>query len=185
MPVLAQYLQIRSMIQGTQLHPSRPDKIVWRWTASGLYSSASAYRMLLQVQCCILGAKEAWESMAPGKCRFFAWQVLHMKIWTSERLLRHGLPNSSPCILCNQESEMVNHLLLACVYSREVWFKVLRRCGWQGLPPSMDDCLIEWCLQSRKVIQKSRHRAFGSLFILVCWCLWCQCNERVFFVVAT
>jgi hypothetical protein len=43
MPALVQYLQIRSRIQGTQLHPSRPDKIIWRWTASGLYSSASTY----------------------------------------------------------------------------------------------------------------------------------------------
>jgi hypothetical protein len=43
-------------------------------------------------------------------------------------------------------NESVYHLLLACVYSREVWFKVLRRCGWQGLAPSMDDCLIEWWL---------------------------------------
>jgi hypothetical protein len=104
---------------------------------------------------------------ALGKCRFFVWQVLHRKIWTLERLLHHDLPNSGPCILCSQEYESVNHLLLACVYTREVWFKILRRCGWQGLVPTVDDCLIEWWLRSRKVVHKPRRKAFNSLFILV------------------
>ena len=27
-------------------------------------------------------------------------------------------------------------LLISCVYCRELWFKVLRRCGWQHLAPS-------------------------------------------------
>jgi hypothetical protein len=137
--VLAQYLHIRSRIHGRQVHPSTPDKIVWGWTISGICSSCSAYRMLLQGQCSILGAKKLLETKASGKCRFFAWQVLHWKIWTSEWLLCHGLPNSGPCILCAQEDETVDHLLLTCVYSREVWFKVLRRCGWQRLAPSMHD----------------------------------------------
>jgi hypothetical protein len=93
---------------------------------------------MLQGQCSILGVKELLKVKAPGKCRFFMWQVLHRKIWTSEWLLRHDLPNSGPCILCAPESESVDHMLLACVYSTEVWFKVLRRCGWQGLAPTMD-----------------------------------------------
>jgi hypothetical protein len=131
---------------------------------------------MLQGQYPILGVKELWKTKTPGKCRFFV-----RKIWTSEQLLRHGLPNNGPCILCSQESETMDHLLLVCVYSREVWFKVLRRCGWQGLVPSMNDCLIEWWLQSRKLVQKPRHKALDSMFILVSWCIWCRRNKRVFY----
>jgi hypothetical protein len=36
--------------------------------------------------------------------------------------------NDSTYALCNQQPETIDHLLIACVFSRQVWFTSLR-CG--------------------------------------------------------
>jgi hypothetical protein len=80
------------------------------------------------------------------------------------------LPNHGPCALCSRE-ETVDHSLLRCVVSREVWFKVLRKFGWQWLAPGPIPYLYiaDWWLQLRKQIDKRRRRVFDSLIVLVAW----------------
>jgi hypothetical protein len=41
---------------------------------------------------------------------------------------------------------MLDHLLLQCVYSREVWFKVLHCMGWQQLSLLPTDVAVNWWL---------------------------------------
>jgi hypothetical protein len=43
------------------------------------------------------------------------------RIWTSDRRHRHGLQDHTCCILCDQEQESADHLLVACSYSKQVW----------------------------------------------------------------
>jgi hypothetical protein len=129
-PVLSQYLHLRALIAGVQLDAARPDRLIWAWSASAAYSSASAYNVLFTGQTVLQGAKELWKTRAPNSCRLFFWLALLGRCWTSDRLLRHGLPNHAPCALCSQEEQTIDHLLLRCVVSREVWFKVLRKLGW-------------------------------------------------------
>jgi hypothetical protein len=128
---------------------------------------ASAYQALFIGQFPILGAKGVWQTKAPAKCRFFAWLTLLGMHWTLERLWRHGLRDDAACTFCDQELETIDHLLTQCSYSREIWFKVLRRCGWQSLAPSIDVGVVEWWLSARKRVTKSGSGAFDSLFQLV------------------
>jgi hypothetical protein len=71
-------------------------------------------------------------------------------------------------------------LLASCVLSRETWFKLLRRCGSQHLCPDREANFVQWWLQARKTVTKSRHKAFDSLIILGAWCIWRHRNDRVF-----
>jgi hypothetical protein len=73
----------------------------------------------------------AMEISAPNRCRFFIWLSLLGRCWTSERLFRHGLRSDGVCALCCQSCEWIDHMLCKCVFSHEVWFKALRRAGWQ------------------------------------------------------
>jgi hypothetical protein len=75
--------------------------------------------------CRHLGARQIWKTQIPGKCKSFAWLVLHGRCWTSDRLHRHGLKDSDSCALCAQEIETLDHLLVDCVFSREMWFRTL------------------------------------------------------------
>jgi hypothetical protein len=133
-------------------------------------------------QSSLLGAKELWKTKAPNKCRFFVWLVLHARCWTADLLHRHGLQSDATCALYSQCTEGINHLLVGCVFSREIWFKILRRCGWQQISPAPGDGMAEWWTTSRKRIPKDWRKAFDSTIILVVWSLWLECNNRVFSV---
>jgi hypothetical protein len=107
----------------------------------------------------------------PPSCKFFVWLALLSRCWTFDRLQRHGLQNNGHCAICLQAYEAIQHLLLGCVYSREVWFHLLWSIGLHRLLPTPDADLAEWWLH---------HKRFDSLVILVWWSLWRERNDQVF-----
>ncbi|KAG2652208.1 hypothetical protein PVAP13_1NG335619, partial [Panicum virgatum] len=82
-------------------------------------------------------------------------------------------------------SESINHLLVGCVFAREVWYMVLRKGNLQRLTPSPSASdFVHWWLQSRKQLRKQMRKPFDSLVILVTWILWKERNQRIFQKVA-
>lgn len=79
-----------------------------------------AYRTFFQGRTTFLGASELWKATVLPKVKFFMWLALHGRLWTAERRKRHGLQDDDACVLCGQLPEATDHLLLSCVYSREV-----------------------------------------------------------------
>ena len=70
--------------------------------------------------------------------------------------------------------------MVACPFSREVWFKVLRKVGWDTALLSVPtDFLTTWW-KARKQIPKTYRRGFDSLVVLVCWLIWKERNHRTF-----
>ena len=111
-------------IQEVQLLP-QPDRIAWRWTPSGTYTAASAYK------CQFLGAHppfdtdKIWKANAEAKCRFFAWLVAHGKIRTAENLALRGWPHDPICKLCHIHPETVQHICHECSFTKVVRDTVL------------------------------------------------------------
>jgi hypothetical protein len=130
------------------------DTLRWHWSADGAYSSRSAYAALLLGQSAVLGAMELWKMRAPNNYRLFMWLALLGRCWTAERRQRHGLQATSSCTLCLQETELIDHLLVQCMFSREVWFKVFRGFGWHSLAPFPNHLFAAWWSTIRKRIPK-------------------------------
>lgn len=128
----------------------------------------------------IPGAKELSKCHAFPCCKFFFWLALPGRYWTSDRLQRHNMQNQGSCALCNQETEIIQHLTLTCVYAQEVWFHLLRRVGLHGLTPSREPTIVDWWLPSRKRVPKAQRKGFSTLVLLTCWKLWKERNNRVF-----
>jgi hypothetical protein len=138
---------MRQRLEGVVLQPGTPDKMLSKWSESGSFSTASAYRTMFIGHASIPGVKELWKV----KCCFFAWLLLLDRCWTLERLHRHDLQNNGPCALCSQCDEHIDHLVLSCAFSRQVWFNFLRRCNWhQHLAPSASDTFVLWWLSARE-----------------------------------
>jgi len=72
---LAEFAYLWSRIRNVQLSPLEEDRITWKFTPSGQYSAASAYKAQF------IGCTRAerpnylWKSWAPPKCKFFMWLV--------------------------------------------------------------------------------------------------------------
>jgi hypothetical protein len=90
------------------------------------------------------------------------------------------LQDDDTCTLCGQLAKTFDHLLLACVFSREFWFKMLRSVGWQQLAPQSEDKFLDWWLSSRKRLPKDRRKGFDTLFSLIIWSIWLKQNAHVF-----
>ncbi|AQK71168.1 Gamma carbonic anhydrase-like 2 mitochondrial [Zea mays] len=71
------------------------------------------------------------------------WLVAHGRCWTADRLAKKGLPHPQFCTLCDQEEETLNHLLVSCVFSREVWFQIMKYVGLQHLAPNLESSSLE------------------------------------------
>jgi uncharacterized protein involved in response to NO len=99
---MAKYLQIRPLLDSMVLTPGSSDRVTWWWSASGQYSTRSAYCALFVDQCSMLGAKELWKVKAPRKCFFSIWLALQDWCWTVVRCRWHGLQDNDTCALCSQ-----------------------------------------------------------------------------------
>jgi hypothetical protein len=146
------------------------DRFIWRWTTDGTYSASSAYRAFFVGMATLRGAKELWKVRAPPKCKFFFWLLLHDRLWTAARRKRHGLQDDDVCIFCDQEQETARHLAGECVYSHEVWYRVLAPIGLAIIvpPPGID--FLNWWLSSRAQLPSAMRNGFDSLVILGCGC---------------
>lgn len=108
-----------------------------------------------------------WEPKSFGK-------LLHC------RRKRHGLQDSADCALCGQEDETVDHLLVSCVFARELWHRLLQSFGWDRFTPALGARLSAWWMDVRRQVPKELRKGFDSAVLLASWRLWKECNSRVF-----
>jgi hypothetical protein len=83
-----------------------------------------------------------------GERQILFWLGILDRCWTTERRHRHHLQDDANCNLCGQSIESTRHLLLGCVYSREVWARILR-IGLLNLCSAPDAALAPWWLPGR------------------------------------
>jgi hypothetical protein len=159
-----------------------PDSITWKCSATGTYSSSTAYIAQFTASPTSFMMPAVWANWAPPKCKTFAWLILQNKVWTSDRLLQRGWPNCGPCQLCKREPESVAHLIFKCRYSIRVW-NGLR--DWLGLGDfntslwsNFDNLHQWWCAISGA--HGRRWKGITSLILLTAWELWNERNVRVF-----
>jgi hypothetical protein len=74
---------------------------------------------------------------------------------------------ANDCALYSQSLEDLDHLILSCPFSREVWFKVFHRCGLQWFAPLLSHAFAVWWFTARKWVPRSRHKVVDSLIIMV------------------
>ena len=107
--------------------------ILWKHTASGQYSAASAYKAQFLGMVLSPMDKMIWKAWAPPKVKFFAWLALQDRIWTADRLAKRGWPNCDMCPLCKRVQESGTHLLYKCRYTRRLWSLVIDKYHILGL----------------------------------------------------
>jgi hypothetical protein len=62
------------------------DEIVWRWSASGKFSVASAYECQFYGALPLFPSTKIWKANSEPRCRFFAWLAMHNKVLTADNM---------------------------------------------------------------------------------------------------
>jgi hypothetical protein len=87
--------------------------------------------------------------------------ALQHRLWTSDRRVRKGLQvQTSECFLCLQEEDNTEHILVQCVYARQVWYKVFEDLNMEAQSPSHTDQLAHWWRFERGNLEKSKRKGF-------------------------
>lgn len=84
-PVTHEYLRLCDLVSQIQLGVG-DDRIVWKWTPDGKYSSKSAYRTLQMISHPIPGCSRIWKTWAPLRVKIFLWLAIRGHHWTVDRL---------------------------------------------------------------------------------------------------
>jgi hypothetical protein len=137
--VIVDYLHLWELLMDFPLQTEVEHRHLWRLSSNGQYSAKSAYEGFFLGSTLFGLWERIWKSWAPPKCRFFVCLVVHNKCWTTDRLPRCGLPHPDYCPLCDQEEEIIDHLLVHCVFAREFWFELFRQVGLQTCPLSLQN----------------------------------------------
>lgn len=178
---LLQTVHLRHAIATVQRDVQMDDTFAWPHDPSGKYMARSTYTRLNQGAIRSPTATAIWRSWAPLKCKIFARFAVQQRLWTSDRGARHGLQdNSSPCYTCLQEEDTVEHIVVQCVYARQVWHTCFDSLQINVPPPNNTDTFVEWWLRARSGFQGKHKRGFDSVVIGAAWMLWKQRNAKVF-----
>jgi hypothetical protein len=108
-----------------------PDHLRWTPSSSGTYLFKSAHDRFFMGAVQFEPAQRIWRMWALLRCKFFPWLASLNRCWTADRLALRALDHPEHCPLCEQEDETAQHILVACIFSREIWFQVLSLVGPQ------------------------------------------------------
>jgi len=85
------------------------------------------------------------------------------------------------CLLCDQEDENIQHLLIGCVVARQFWYSLLHSIGLSQLSPAVNDSPFDaWWERVAAAVTGDVQRGLNSLIILGAWCIWKHRNNCVF-----
>ena len=119
-----------------------------------------------------------WRSKVPTKVAFFSWTASLGKILTTENLWYKGVAVVDWCYMCKKSGELVNHLLLHCPITYELWSMVWALFGLQWvMPHGVSDLFLRWQGSF------SGHWSIDLWRVVphcVLWCIWRERNSRCF-----
>jgi hypothetical protein len=124
----------------------RPDKLTRRASPSGIFTVRSAYHMEMEQKRRESGMgseqsrnshlwKALWGLQVPNSTKAFLWRACRNILPTKDNLLRRGVVKEDRCILCENGSETLIHVLWECPTAVDVWgacCKKIQKCSFLG-----------------------------------------------------
>lgn len=121
------------------------DRVRWLMSNDGNFLVKSLYKVLEPDSPVCFLVKIIWNHWVQPKISFFAWEASWGKVLTLNQIQKKGWALSNRCFLCQDYEESIDHLLLHCKKTREVWnlFFTLFGVCWV-FPSSVRETLVRW-----------------------------------------
>ena len=165
-------------LEGKKVRGDEEDKVKWMASKDGDFSVKSLYRTMQPGSHAFFPSKIIWNSCVQPKLSFFAWEASWGRVLTLDRLQKRGWVMANRCFLCHKSEETIDHLLIHCEKTREVWMVFLSFFGVSWVfPRSVKETLVGWrgsfVGKKRKVVWQ-----LGPLCLF--WVIWKARNSIAF-----
>lgn len=157
-----------------------PDSISWNMLKDLVYSAKSAYEAQLITRIPQPHLEEVWRARVEGKIRFFLWLLLRNRLWTADRLSFRGWPHQDACSLCDQRIESAKHLIVDCIFAKEVW-QLIGTNSTRISEAAAAATVKKWWFRIRQAQQRDNEaKKEITLAYYVVWNIWKERNRRIF-----
>ena len=112
--ILSEWIQLLGFFPSHYLDSS-PDRIIWRWTSSGLFTVQSLYKWLSFRGVTTNTCNTLWKAKIPLKIKVFIWLLRQDKILTKCNLQSRGWQDNIDCCFCGAP-ETVDHFFVTCPF---------------------------------------------------------------------
>ncbi|XP_027177880.1 uncharacterized protein LOC113777029 [Coffea eugenioides] len=175
----------------------REDSFYWQPKAGGQYTVNSGYKLLMKQSIKRKtgnpdGASSSYAEGSPQviqmwntlwslnikhKIKFFIWKCIQGALPVNEAVRRRTVQGDPTCTTCGTAQEIVEHLLLTCPHSMNIWKAA--PIQWDGAKDQQGN-FKRWWLR----ISEARHRPEGlehiGLTANILWQVWKERNKREF-----
>ncbi|OMO49773.1 hypothetical protein COLO4_38392 [Corchorus olitorius] len=160
------------------------DKRIWAIDKSRVYSVKFGYASLkvaMQNNMCSRASsshqidkrlwKVIWSIKAASKVKVFLWRMCRHALATNEELWKRKCKDEPICVLCGEDVESVEHLILLCPWTRQVWWQ-----GCFGLKickervRTIDQWLLEVFMEVSKLSKEAE--SLKTTIAYTCWVIW-------------
>ncbi|GKU98577.1 hypothetical protein SLEP1_g11563 [Rubroshorea leprosula] len=158
----------------------------WEWIQStdGEYSTATAYAIVAKQRREAEEAKmykRVWNPSLPTKVAAFNWKVLLDRIPTKLNLFKCGVikdEEERKCVLCEEEEEDSNHLLLNCKIVKWLW----KACAnWWGITVELQkECWKTFQHFGAWTKNSQKRKGWDCIWNAVIWFVWMARNKKIF-----
>ncbi|XP_071700286.1 uncharacterized protein [Rutidosis leptorrhynchoides] len=124
--------------------------------------------------------KIVWNKLVPSKIAIFHWLAIQGGIPVKEVLsFRHCLRDGSDdrCGWCTSEVESIDHLLLHCPWSQNVWSALF---SWWNVVWVMPSSIIEFSLECFHGLGVNAKKAWRLIGPVSFWLIWLARNNFLF-----
>ncbi|XP_071708833.1 uncharacterized protein [Rutidosis leptorrhynchoides] len=123
-------------------------QITWKWNlvSNGIFTVKSLARIIDAhlLENSIVGSHETLRNtLVPKKLEVFVWRALRKRLPVRVELDKRGIDlHSIRCPVCDGDIESVEHSLISCKLSVEIWSRVFKWWGFGNLAnPGLNDIL--------------------------------------------
>ena len=165
-------------LEGKMVRVDEEDRVRWVKSKDGVFSIKSLHRAMQPVSSALFPSKIIWMSCAQPKISFFAWEASWGRVLTLDHLQKSGWALANKCFLCQKCGESIDHLLLHCERTREMWTLLLSFFGVSWVfPRSVKETLIGW---RGSFVDKKRKVVWLLGPLCLFWVIWKARNSIAF-----